>query len=344
MKILHVITNTTFNIYYSTINNLLKSLHQNSIEQNIIYDSESLNGAFPGISSLHVPYTKNIFGFNFKLFFSINKFNPDIVITWGELARNFIGNTKYPHLSFVESISNMKSFSVCDYIFTNSENILNFLKKNGWSGNRSIYLPPLIQNADWKKITKKDLYIPEHSKVIFSSTGFFKAINTFPLFRAISFIPELYLILTGHGPNINEVREDATKAGVKPRIRIINNVNNINGLLNISEFSIFPFFDMEIKLSILSSFKNKKLVIADQNYLTKEIIKDNYNGIMLYSTEYANIANIIQKNLTDKSVHEEFINNAYNDYNNLYQEAKIIKQYINIFQKIIDDCKMNLQL
>ena len=344
MKILHVITNATFNIYYRTVSDFINLFKDNNIDQSIIYDEGDLSKFFDTIQSINIPFTKNIFGFSMKLNFAINKIAPDIIMTWGYPAREFINNTKYQHVSFVESISQMESFSVCDYIFTNSDTILSFVRTNKWSGKRSFYVPQFILEKDSKKIQKKDLYIPEHSKVIFSSAGFYNAINVQPLFSAVSLIPELYLILLGHGPNMKDIRDIATKIGVKPRVRIIDSFENIDSLISMSEFSIFPFFDIEIQKSILASFKNKKLVIADKNYLTTEIIKDKENGIILHSNNYINISDVIQKNLTDKSSYNDLIDQAYKEYINKYDKNKAIKQVIDILSQIISDNNQEIKL
>ncbi|MDR2933967.1 MAG: glycosyltransferase, partial [Rickettsiales bacterium] len=254
-------------------------------------------------------------------------------------ARDFIGSTKVLHISFAESISDMKSFEQCDYVFTNSESTLHFLKTNGWSGNKSFYLPQFVpeKNVLGNNVSKKDLYIPERSNVIFSSAGFFGAINFTPLFYAVSSIPELYLILCGYGTEKQEIEDIAMEIGVKPRIRFIELSDNLSSLITISEFSIFPFFDIEIQKSILTSFQNKSLVITEKNYLTSEIISDKENAITLTSNNYSNIADIIQTNLTDKLLHKEIIENAYTIYKEKYSEEKIIKQYINIFETLISE-------
>ncbi len=334
MRILHIINNNTFNIYCRTISDLVCALKSQGVDQRIFCNKENSKILFSGIQTSVIQFNKNIFGFTSKSSV-VEKYKPDLIITWGLPAREFIGDAKSLHISFVESISDMQSFDNCDYIFTNSESILHFLKSNGWSGNKSFYLPPFVSEKTSAGIAKKNLYIPERSKVIFSSAGFYNAINFTPLFYAVSSIPELYLILSGHGTDMKEISDIAMEIGVKPRIRFVELSENVPSLIRISEFSIFPFFDIEIQKSIITSFQNKSLVITEKNYLTSEIVSDKENAIILHSNNYSNIADVIQTNLTDKLLHREIVENARKDYEEKYSETAAIKQYLDVFKNLI---------
>lgn len=339
IKIIHIISNKTFTTYFRTISDLIPALKTKGIQQTIISDEANDKLNFTGILKYILPFSKGFFGFNFKLNKILKQHKPQIIITWGEKARNFISNIHTPilHLSFVESISNLKSFNNCDYLFTNSEAILSFLKNNGWSGSKSFFIPPFVRQLKPSVITKKDLFIPERSKIIFSATGFYKANNFQPLFYALSTIPELYMILVGYGgSDKKEIENLAADIGIKPRIRFTNLSDKLSGYLNISEFSIFPFFDIEMQKSILDSFQMRKMVICNKNYLTNDLIQDKYNGLILHSDIYTDIADIISTNLEDKSNREEITNNAFNSYYKRYTEEICINTYIDMLKTIIN--------
>ncbi|MDR2934136.1 MAG: hypothetical protein LBU68_02540, partial [Rickettsiales bacterium] len=88
MKILHIITNNTFNIYNRTISDLICALKNQNIEQQIFCNAENNKLLFPGISTHPISFNKNIFGLTSKTSI-IEKFKPDIIITWGSPARDF---------------------------------------------------------------------------------------------------------------------------------------------------------------------------------------------------------------------------------------------------------------
>ena len=150
MKILHIIDEAYFKTHNRIIEELLFALYSQGIEQKV-YTSMGANlgkvssGKFP-MEWWRVKRSGKIRTFRNKIrtMLLMSSFRPDIVIKWGRDARLIAWGAGGVQVSYINEKESLVNFENTDYVMTNSDDVLSFVKSNGFSGLRSFIVPPML--------------------------------------------------------------------------------------------------------------------------------------------------------------------------------------------------------
>ncbi len=342
MKILHFIDGEYFANHKKTIMELIFALHQYGIKQEFI---TSFNTDLEGISNIsNIVFWKNIKKGKFKKFLNklfilrfVSKVQPDIVIKWGRDARKHAVSGNFVSISFVNECENMEHFDKSDYIMTNLERVLDYVKNNGFSGAKAFYLPPIIyEYVNVKPFSKRDFFIPEKSKIIYIAGTFKKNIGFENMFEVVSSIQDRYFFIAGFGKDEEHIYDYASRVNMKARSRFIHDIDKSFEALKLSDLAILTFDDIELHKNILQAWLAKKIVITLHNSIALEFIKDGVNGFIVPRNDTYLFRKKLKEvlNLTEEEKNK-IIENAYNQAQN-FLVSSLINQYIKTFDLLID--------
>ena len=341
MKILHIIDNTYFETHRKTISELILSLSTEGIEQKIYTNPNTSLGWLEKICEVirwKISKKGKIKSLSNKIktWFVFSAFHPDIVIKWGKQAREIAYGAGGIQISFINEKEPLKSFENTDYIMTNIDEVLSYLKSHGYSGMRSFLLPPFIY--EYKKVptlNKKDYFIPEKAKIIYIAGTLIKNIGYERAFEALSIISDTYFFVIGNGPDEEYVKDQALKVNLKARSRFIPEIEKSFNALDLVEFSFLPFEDPELPKYILESMIQKKIVITIKTPQSEEFITEGKTGFFIPKQDMYLIKKKIKEvmNLPENEK-QNIINNAYEQAKE-YTSSKKIKGYVQMFDELI---------
>ncbi len=349
MKILHIIDKKYFETHRKTISELLLSLSYYKVEQKIYTSEETelfwLKDVCPIERWKSNKAKLKSLSNRFKTWLLFSSFSPDIVIKWGKDARDIMQNYSGVQISYMNEVENLKSFENTDYIITNNETVLSYVKANGYSGARSFLLPSFVQEyQNTSEITKKEYFLPEKAKIVYLGGTFKKNIGYERAFDALAVVNETYFFIAGSGPDEEYIKDCALKVNLKARSRFIPEPEKSLRALALAEFAFLPFDDAELSKYLMEAMFAKKMVVCVKNSFSEDFIVDGKTGFFVPKNDMY----LIKKKLKEiLSLSEEekqvIVNNAFDMVKN-YTSSMVIPGYIQMFEELVKKYKSRKNL
>ena len=90
----------------------------------------------------------------------IKNFQPNIVLSWMNRASSFLPVSKgWVNIGRIGGYYNLKNYTNCDYIITNTEDLKEYVIESGWDPNKVEYIPNFVQNNESTKKLKLSAFI-----------------------------------------------------------------------------------------------------------------------------------------------------------------------------------------
>lgn len=139
------------------------------------------------------------------------------------------------------------------------------------------------------------------------------------------------LLLVSQGPELNSLKKLSEKLKIEKKIVWINYTSNINEHFKISNVFCLTSDYEGLGLVILEAFKMNVPVIASNKSAIKEIVKNNYSGLLFNNSKPANLSKCLEKIYFNKN----FIRRITKNYKKIlsdqfsinYENKKILKIY-----------------
>lgn len=341
MKILHIIDPAYFQTHKKTISELILSLSLSKMEQKVYTREGEKLGWIDTVCEVvgwKVAKSGKLKGLSNKLktWFLFSSFRPDIVIKYGLDARVIANGVGGVQISFINEKENLSTFENTDYIMTNVDDVLSYVKSHGYSGTRSFLLPSFVyEYPNIPDIVKKDYFIPEKSDVVYVGGTFLKNIGFEWAFDALSIIQNTYFFIAGSGPDDEYVKDCALRVNLKARSRFIPEIEKSMKALADVKFAFLPFDDPELSKYILEAMLQKKLVVTVKNSQSEEFILDGKTGFFVPRTDMYLIKKKLKEviALSDKE-REKIVNDAF-EYAQKYIAPVIIPAYLQMFEELV---------
>jgi len=151
--------------------------------------------------------------------------------------------------------------------------------------------------------------------------------------RIIKKDKKVHLLLVGkYGKLKSEVIDYIKRNDLDNYITIISGNQDIPKLIGISEFTILASSREGIPTVVLESFSLGKPVIATNVHGTKEIVTNNYNGILVPPKNVNKLAEAIVKLYQDSELRERLGKDALRTYNEDFSYEKYKEKIVNFFR------------
>lgn len=298
----------------------------------------------------------------------IKKIKPDIIHIHSSKAgvigriaayRNKIPNVYNPHgWSFSMDISNRKKnmyafiekkcSKYCNFVINISDEEQKLaLKYNICSENKmkTIYNGIDLTKYDGnfnKKQILKELCIPEDSYVIgmVARLSKQKSPKTFLAIAAKlhTKIRNAYFILVGDGELMSELNEMIDTLGIRKNIRITGWTNRVNQYISVFDVGILTSKWEGFGLVLAEYMASMKPVIASNVGGIPNVIKDNYNGRLIYPDDIEGFCDAIISIKNNVTLREKYVKNGYDVVRKKFNIKRVIDEHEKLYLEILNRC------
>jgi len=161
---------------------------------------------------------------------------------------------------------------------------------------------------------------------------------------------DLKLVIIGVGPEENKLRERAkgfnfrleSEISAPNSDKIPKTDEQLEQEYKNADVFVLPSITDEkgekegLGLVLLESMNFRLPVIAFDNGGVSEVVTDGYNGILLPEKDIVGLADAIKKVLTDSEFRDKLVETAYDDVHSRFSVDTIVKQQIEIYNKILE--------
>ncbi|MDR3126677.1 MAG: glycosyltransferase [Rickettsiales bacterium] len=268
MRILHIFDKDCFGLYARTISELVTALFEYR-KIHVDQAAYAMHGADDhGLGRIiQFEYWRpSVWRGGMLASRACARFAPDAVIKWGIGARRLDPGGDFIQLSFIGAPGEIRGVAKSDYVVANSESILAHAKSHGFSGAKSFLLPPFAHEyRGAPEVTKRNLFIPEKSRVAYIAGTFLKGIGFEQALEAVASVPNIYFAISGGGRDEEAITDYMARVNVRSRARISREPERALGLLKISDIALLPMAESPVVKNMIEAARARRPIITTAN-------------------------------------------------------------------------------
>lgn len=265
----------------------------------------------------------------------ITEFKPDIVLTWMNRATGVCPKGDFVHVARQGGYYNMKYYRHCDHIVGNTEDIVDYLVKEGWPAERAHYLPNFVTAERVPPISRKSFYTPETAPLILALGRLHenKAFDT--LLKAVARVPGAYLWIAGEGPLRRDLELLAEKLAIKPRVRFLGWREDTPALFAAADLFVCPSRHEPLGNVVIEAWAQGKPVVATDSLGPGTLITPRVDGLLTPVDDDVALGSALKWMVQNPDEADRLAEAGYEAYCRDFTEEAVVKRYFEFFERIL---------
>ncbi len=269
----------------------------------------------------------------------LRDFRPNLVLTWMNRAtikmpKKKLKDISYTHVARLGGYYDLKYYQHCDHLVGNTQDIVDYLIKEGWPKERAHYLPNFVAADVCPPVPRKELHVPDGAKLVMALGRLHENKAFDVLIKALSSLPNVYLCIAGEGPEREALEAIALKEGVRPRIRFLGWREDAGALLATSDLFVCPSRHEPLGNVVIEAWAQSCPVVAAASQGPTQLIKDGENGILVPVDDVDAMAAAIKRVLGDGELAGALASAGRASYEADFTEESVISRYLDFFQQV----------
>ncbi|MDV7339205.1 glycosyltransferase [Terasakiella sp. A23] len=345
MRVLQTMAGAEFGGAEAFFTRLAVALQKTSVEQQVIIRENRMRARMlreGGVEPLQLSFGGALdFRTGMSIKREIKKFKPDVVLTWMNRAtkQTPAGKGKFVKVARLGGYYDLKYYQDCDHLVGNTQDIVDYLIKEGWPAERAHYLPNFVNSERADPVSRMDLSTPEDAPLLLSMGRLHenKAFDT--LLRALARVPGVYLWLAGEGPERRALESLAEELGIRPRVRFLGWREDTAALLAACDVYICPSRHEPLGNVVLEGWAQGRPVIAADSLGPGTLINHGDNGVLCPVDDDRAMGDAIKWVFSDQEFAHNLAKAGWETYQRDFTEAVVVQKYLDFFDKVTKDNK-----
>lgn len=345
MRVLQAMAGAEFGGAEAFFERLVIALHKAGLDQRVLIRANERRATLlrdAGVSIVELPFGGRFdWGTPMHIRRQLRDFRPHVALTWMNRATDKMPSRRPRDLDYVFAARlggyyNLKYYRACDHLIGNTEDICDYLKKEGWPEDRTHYLPNFVASDQAAPVTKKSLNLPQRGRFLLTLGRLHenKAFDT--LIRALVDVDDVYLAIAGEGPERERLEALATELGVRPRIRMLGWRSDVPALLAACDAFVCPSRHEPLGNVVIEAWAQSKPVVAAASQGPSQLITDGRDGLLTPVDDAPAMAQAINRVLGDDAFAGDLARAGRQRYEADFTEAQVVKRYLDFFQQVVD--------
>jgi len=324
---------------------LVPALGESGVEQRVLIRKDERRHdllAKAGLSDVQQMPFGNRFDLVTRLGFrrAIRDFAPDIVFTWMSRATSMAPKSPLSGHTFklvarLGGYYDLKYYRSCDYLIGDTESVVEYLVREGWPAERTVYLPNFADATPGKALNRHDFYVPEAAPLLLALGRLHPNKGFDVLLQALAELPEAYLLLAGVGPEREALEALAVHAGVKPRVRFLGWREDVADLMATADLFVHPARHEPLGNVILEAWAHGRPVVATASDGPRLLIEDGVTGLLSPIDDASALAGAVRSALSDPAATARMAAAGHARYQRDFTKAAVVGQYRAFFERIL---------
>jgi glycosyltransferase involved in cell wall biosynthesis len=321
---------------------LALALHRAGIDQHIV----SREGArLDDITKIGIPTSALRFGGKLdmrtkpRLHKITDWFKPDITLAWMSRAASFMPKptteNSFLRVARLGGYYDLKYFQNCDHLIGNTQDICDYLIKEGWPKDRCWYLPNFVEDEYRPPLNRADYDTPQDVPLILclgrlhENKGFDVAI------KALVDVPRAYMWIAGLGPKEDELKALAKSLGVADRVRFLGWRDDVPALFSTADIFLCSSRHEPLGNMIIEAWAQSTPMVAMKSQGPCQLIIDKENGLLCELEDVAGMRDAINALINDPALGASLAIAGHSAYQESYTEGKVVMRYLDFFDAIV---------
>ena len=145
---------------------------------------------------------------------------------------------------------------------------------------------------------------------------------------------ELCFLIAGDGPLFSELTQYVEQKGLSEYVRFIGFRSDVQSVLSQCDMMVLPSLAEGLPLTPMEAFSVHKAVIATNIDGTKEVVKDQYNGLLAEKKNAEDLARKIDLLYADPKLLARLSENAYENYKKAFSFSRFKTDFLHYYEQL----------
>ncbi len=318
---------------------LTLALHRDDLTQRAVIRSNKSRAHMLSLSG--VPVTQLPFGgppdvyTRWRIGREIKAWAPDVVLAWMSRAALKTPRSSAVLCGRLGGYYDLKYYRHCDHLIGNTEDIVAYIRNQGWPSERAHYLPNFVSSKRVEPLSRTELDTPNDAPLIVT-LGRLHTNKAFDvLIDAMTRVQDAYLWIAGAGGEEKALKDRVVTNDLNPRVRFLGWRNDTEAVLGAADLFVCPSRHEPLGNVVIEAFAQGLPVVATASQGPKAMIRDGVNGLLTPVDNADAMADAINRVIGDDALRYALAREGFATYQRQFTEAAVVANYRAFFEQIV---------
>ena len=264
----------------------------------------------------------------------LNKFNPDVVMTWMGRASAATPKGDYVLVNRLGHYYKLKYYQQADYWVGISKGICRHLIEGGMPEDRVVHIPNFADETPVEPLPRDSFNTPADVPLLLAAGRLHVNKGFDTLLRALVDVPDAFLWLAGSGPEEQSLTSLCTELGLDQRVRFLGWRNDVTALMRSVDAFVCPSRHEGLGSIVMESFAHRCPIIATRSQGPGEVIENEKTGLLTDIDDVGQLTEAIKRTLGNETLRQQWVDNASGVYASTYSREVIVSSYLDFYKRI----------
>ncbi len=264
----------------------------------------------------------------------IAAWSPNVVVAWMSRAASKTPRSRAVLCGRLGGYYDLKYYRHCDHLIGNTEDIVAYIRNQGWPTDRAHYLPNFVSSKRVAPLARREFDTPDDAPLLVA-LGRLHTNKAFDvLIDALARVPGAYLWIAGTGPEDSALKARAIERDVGARVRFLGWREDAEAVLTAADIFVCPSRHEPLGNVVIEAFAQGLPVIATASQGPKALIEDGLNGLLTPVDDATALADAINRVIAAAALRYALAREGFATYQRQFTEAAVVADYRAFFQRV----------
>ena len=268
----------------------------------------------------------------------IAAFRPHVVLTWMNRASHLcparVAGHEFCHVARLGGYYDLKYYRSCDHLIGNTEDIVRYLRGQGWPAEKSHYVPNFVSADAMPAVARASLETPEDAPLLLALGRLHRNKAFDVLLRALVDLPQAYLWVAGSGPEEAALKSLGRELGVAPRLRFLGWREDSVALLAAADIFVCPSRIEPLGNVVIEAWAHGTPVVAAAAAGPMSLIVPGENGLIVPLEDAPALALSIRTLIDNPALGARLAEAGRTAYAESFTEEAVVGRYLDFFDRV----------
>jgi glycosyltransferase involved in cell wall biosynthesis len=285
-----------------------------------------------GVSAKTLPFAKP---FDFTTAPAIaamaREHDAKIILAWMNRAASRTPAGPWARIGRLGGYYKLKNYRGFDALVGNTQDIVDWLVREGWPAARAHYIPNFAAALDAPPLSRAAFDTPADAPLLLGMGRLHDSKAHDVSLRALALLPEAYLWIAGDGPDEAKLKALAAELGIAPRVRFLGWRNDAPALYRTADACVFPSRFEPLGNVVIQAWAYGLPIIAAASQGPAALIKDGIDGFLTPIDDAEALADRARLVLADASLRQSVANAGLIRVGADFSEAAVVARWRDVF-------------
>ncbi len=258
------------------------------------------------------------------------------VLAWMNRAASLTPAGPWTRIGRLGGYYKLKNYRGFDALVGNTQNIVDWLVREGWPAARTHYIPNYAAALDAAPLDRAMFDTPADAPLLLGMGRLHESKAHDVSLRALTLLPDAYLWIAGDGPDEAKLKKLADELGVATRVRFLGWRDDAPALYRSADVCVFPSRFEPLGNVVIQAWAHGLPVIAAASQGPGALIKHGLDGFLTPIDDARALAEKARLLLIDAGLRRSFAQTGIARVGADFSEAGIVARWRALFAQYGD--------